>query len=77
MPEVISLIRIKLSELLGKNKMTRKSLADLVGARPNTIGDLYHEKVKRVDLDLLNNICRVLGCDLSDLLEYQPDEEEK
>lgn len=44
------LIRIKLSELLGKNKMTRKALAELVGVRPNTIGDLYHEKVKRVDL---------------------------
>ena len=71
---MISLIRIKLSEPLGKNKMTRKALAELVGVRPNTIGDLYHEKVKRVDLELLNNICRVLDCDLSDLLEYQPDE---
>ncbi|WP_371836362.1 hypothetical protein [Heyndrickxia coagulans] len=28
--------------------MTRKALAELVGVRPNTIGDLYHEKVKRV-----------------------------
>ncbi len=74
---MILLIRIKLSELLGKNKMTRKALAELVGVRPNTIGDLYHEKVKRVDLDLLNNICKVLGCDLSDLLEYQPDDEEE
>jgi len=34
------MIRIKLSELLGKNKMTRKTLAELVGVRPNTIGDL-------------------------------------
>ena len=71
------MIRIKLSELLGKNKMTRKELAELVVVRPNTIGDLYNEKVKRVDLNLLNNICKVLSCDLSDLLEYQPDEEEK
>lgn len=74
---MISLIKIKLSELLGKNKMTRKALAELVGVRPNTIGDLYHEKVKRVDLDLLNNICKVFDCDLSDLLEYQADKEKK
>lgn len=74
---MITLIKIKLSELLGKNKMTRKALAELVGVRPNTIGDLYHEKVKRVDLDLLNNICKVLDCDLSDLLEYQADKEKK
>lgn len=57
--------------------MTRKALAELVGVRPNTIGDLYNEKVKRVDLDLLNSICRVLNCDLSDLLEYQPDEQKE
>jgi putative transcriptional regulator len=56
---VISLIKIKLSEL-GKNKMTRKALAELVGVRPNTIGDLYQEKVKRIDLELLNSICKVL-----------------
>jgi putative transcriptional regulator len=72
---VILLIKIKLSELLGKNKMTRKALAELVDVRPNTIGDLYHEKVKRIDLDLLNNICNVLDCELSDLIEYQRDEE--
>jgi putative transcriptional regulator len=66
-----------LSELLGKKKMTRKALAELVGVRPNTIGDLYHEKVKRVDLDLLNNICKVLDCELNDLLEYQPDKDNK
>jgi putative transcriptional regulator len=57
--------------------MTRKALAELVDVRPNTIGDLYNEKVKRVDLDLLNNICKVLDCDLSDLLEYQADKEKK
>ena len=65
----------KFKELLGKNKMTRKALAELVGVRPNTIGDLYQEKVKRIDLELLNSICKVLDCELSDLLEYQADEQ--
>lgn len=67
------MIRIKLSELLGKNKMTRKALAELVGTRANTIGDLYKENVKRVDLELLNKICNALKCDLTDLLDYHPD----
>ncbi|NLZ46223.1 MAG: helix-turn-helix transcriptional regulator [Clostridiales bacterium] len=69
------MIKIKLSELLGKSKMTRKALAEMIGARPNTIGDLYHEKVKRVELDMLSRICEALDCEISDLLEYQPDEE--
>ncbi len=67
------MIRIKLSELLGKNKMTRKALAELVGVRPNTIGDLYNERVKRIDLELLNNICKELDCELTDLIEYIKD----
>lgn len=68
-----NMIRIKLSELLGKNKMTRKALAEIVGTRANTIGDLYKEYVKRVDLELLNKICNALKCGLSDLLDYHPD----
>lgn len=48
----VLMIKIKLSKMLGQNKMTRKTLAELVGARPNTIGDLYNERVKRIDLEL-------------------------
>lgn len=67
------MIKIKISELLGKNKMTRKDLANAIGARPNTIGDLYKEKTKRVDIILLNNICKTLDCKVEDILEYVED----
>lgn len=66
------MIRIKLSEILGKHKMTRKHLADLMGVRPNTIGDLYNEKVKKIDLEMLDKMCEIFDCNLSDLLEYVP-----
>ncbi len=69
------MIIIKLSELLGKKKMTRKALAELIGARANTIGDLYNEKVRRIDLKLLDSICRTLKCNLNDLIDYIPDKE--
>lgn len=67
------MIRIKISEQLGKNKMTRKDLARVVGVRPNTIGDLYNEKIKRVDIMLLNNICKAFNCKVEDILEYVED----
>lgn len=70
------MIKIKLSELLGRKKMTRKDLAIAIGARPNTIGDLYNEKIKKVDIILLNKICKVLGCRVEDILEYIEDGEE-
>ena len=71
------MIRIKLCEVLGREKMTRKKLAELTNVRPNTIGDLYNENVKKIDLDLLSRICHTLHCDISDLLEYEEDEEIK
>lgn len=71
------MIKIKLAELLGKHKMTRKRLAELIDARPNTIGDLYNENVKRIDIQLLNRICKVFNCNIEDILEYSSEEETK
>ena len=55
--------------------MSRRELAQLVNTRPNTIGDMYNETVKRLDLVTLNKICMVLNCDISDILEFVRDEE--
>lgn len=70
------MIKIKLSEILGKHKMTRKHLADLLDVRPNTIGDLYNEKVKKIDLEMFDKMCEIFNCSLSDLLEYVPSAED-
>lgn len=71
------MIKVKLSEMLGKKKMTRKKLAELTGVRPNTICDLYNEKSKKIDLDLMDRICAVLNCDISDLLERITENEDE
>ena len=56
------MLKIKLSDLLGKHKMTQKSLADLTGIRPATISKMYYEESKRIDVTHLNNICKVYSC---------------
>ena len=71
------MIKIKLSDLLGKNKMTQKALAELAHIRPATISKMYYEETKRVDISQLNNICSVFHCEISDLLEYIPDKKDK
>lgn len=68
------MIRIKLCELMGKEKMTRKHLSELTGIRPNTIGDLYREDVKKIDIQILDKICQVFECEISDVLEYVPED---
>lgn len=69
------MIKIKLSNILGQNKMTRKELSELVDIRPNTIGDLYNENIKKIDVNQLNKLCKVFNCKVEDLLEYVKDEE--
>lgn len=69
------MIKIKLSEQLGKQRMSRRELARLIGVRPNTIGDMYNDNVKRLDIAALNKICTVLNCDISDILEFIRDED--
>jgi len=69
------MIKIKVSDLLGKHKMTRKQLAEKAGIRPNTVSSLYDESIQRLDKTMLNNICKTFNCEISDILEYVPDEE--
>ena len=45
------MIKIKLSDLLGKHKMTQKSLADATHIRPSNISKMYYEETKRSDPD--------------------------
>lgn len=66
------MIKIRLSTLLGERKWTQADLSRRTGIRPNTINELYHEMAERVNLEQLDRICEVLGCDLSELLVYIP-----
>ena len=67
------MIKIKLSDLLGKHKMTQKALSEMTGIRPATISKMYYEEIKRVDIKQLNNICKAFDCEISDLLEFIPE----
>lgn len=70
------MIRIRLSTLLGERRLTQADLARKTHIRPNTINDLYHELTDRVNIDQLDTICEVLGCELSELLVREPAKED-
>ena len=73
--EVI-MVKVKLSDLLGKHKMNQKTLSNLTKIRPATISKMYYGETKRVTLEQINNICSALDCEISELFEYIPDKEE-
>lgn len=71
------MIKIKLSDLLGKHKMTQKALAEQANMRPATVSKMYYEEIKRIDVKHLDNICKVFNCEISELLEFIPDNNRK
>ena len=54
--------------------MTQKALAELTNIRQATVSKMYYEEVKRIDVKHLNNICKAFNCEISELLEYIPDD---
>ncbi|WP_217995297.1 helix-turn-helix domain-containing protein [Thauera terpenica] len=45
----------------------------MTGLNRGTLTRLYHETAERLELDVLNELCRYLDCSLGELLEYIPD----
>ncbi len=71
------MIKILLSTKLGELRWTQADLARATGIRPNTIGELYHELVDRVNLEHLDLICEALDCNLDELIVRVPDKRPK
>ena len=67
-------IKIYLSRLLGERRMTQKELSEKTGIRAATVNEMYHEFIERINLEHLSNICKVLDCEVYDILEYIPDD---
>lgn len=66
------MVKIHLSRLLGERKWTQKDLAEITGIRPSTINEWYHEFVARLNVEHIDKICEALGCNITELLEYIP-----
>jgi len=70
------MIKCHLSRLMGEKKLKIADVSRLTGVNRGTITRLYHETAVRVDLETLDQLCRVLQCEIRDLLEYLPVQEE-
>jgi len=65
-------VRIYLSRKLGELRWTQADLSRKTGIRAAAINEMYHELCDRVNLDHLDLICEALGCDLSEILVWEP-----
>ncbi len=69
------MIKFKVKVMLAIREMTQKELAEKTGIRPPTVSAICTGAVKHLPVEALNEICKVLDCQPSDLMEYVADEE--
>ena len=71
------MIQINLDLVMAKKRISAGRLAELIDLTPANLSILKNNRAKAVRFSTLNALCRELGCQPGDILEYIPDEEEK
>lgn len=69
-------IIVDLDVELAKNKMSLTELSERVGITIANLSILKTNKAKAIRFSTLSEICKVLNCDVGDILRYEGDEDE-
>jgi DNA-binding Xre family transcriptional regulator len=67
--------RIKVKEIATAKGWTQAKLGRAADINPRTMQGIYHDPYRDVAYSTLLKIAKVLGVDVSDLIEEVPDEE--
>lgn len=63
------MVKCHLSRIMGERKLKISDVARDTGISRGTITRLYQETAQRIEIDVLNKLCRYLDCQVSDLFE--------
>jgi len=68
----MEMIKCHLSRLMGERRLHIGEVAEKAGLSPKTVSSIYHERAKGIDYETLDKLCRTLGVQVEDLLEFIP-----
>jgi len=68
------MIKCHLSRMMGEHKMKIADVARDAGLHRNTVTLLYNETATRIDIEAIDNLCKLFQCKVGDLFEFIPDE---
>lgn len=68
------MIKCYLSRILGDKKLKVAEVARDTGINKNTLHRLYNETATRVDLEVVEQLCRYLDIEIGELFEITDDE---
>ena len=69
-------IIVRLDRVMADRKLSLNELAEKVGLSNVNMSNLKTGKMKGIRFETLNSICKTLGCQPGDILEYSSDEAE-
>jgi putative transcriptional regulator len=58
---------------MGERKLKVIDVARETGLHRNTITLLYNETATRIDIETVNKLCALFGCEVGDLFEFVKD----
>ncbi len=67
------MIVINLDVMMAKRKISLGELADRVGITQANLSILKNNKAKAIRFSTLDAICKALGCQVEDIMEYIPE----
>jgi len=67
------MIKCHLSRKMGERKMKIADVARETGLHRNSITLLYNETATRVDMETIENLCKLFECSVGDIFEYIPE----
>ena len=68
-------VHCRLSIILGEKRIKMAELVRMTGVSKTTINAMYHDRVQKIDYLVIDRICKALDCNISDLIEYIPEED--
>lgn len=61
-------MRVNLLNIIYNKGISLSSLSKVVGCSYSNLSNLAHNRTKSIQFDLLEKLCRVLDCEISELL---------
>lgn len=70
------MIKMKLHIKLAEHRMTQKELSERTGIRQPTISAYCNDSFKHIVKEHLDQFCEIFDCQVSDLIEYEPNKKD-
>jgi len=64
------MIKCHLSRIMGEKRLKIADVVKETGINRGTVTRLYHETAQRVELDVLDQLCRYFKCPVNEILEW-------